>query len=81
MANYRVRAVGADFEASDDDGSDYISPQVAGQAAVRAAIAIAADEIERGKKSSIIEAHVRDGHRTISRFVIALSVEALPPLD
>jgi hypothetical protein len=79
MAKYHVRAIGADFQA-DDDGVDYISAEVAKKAAVTAGIAIAADEIDRGKKSSIIEAHVRDGARTIGRYVIALSVEKLPPL-
>jgi hypothetical protein len=79
MAKYNVRAIGADFEA-DDDSADYISAKVAKEAAVKAGIALAADEIHHGKKSSIIEAHVRDGARTIGRFVIALSVETLPPV-
>lgn len=79
MASYRVRAVGADFEADDDESSEYITAKVAGHAAVKAGIAIAADEIDRGKSSSIIEAYVREGERTIGRYVIVLSVEALPP--
>jgi hypothetical protein len=79
VASFHVRAIGADFEA-DDEGSEYISAEVAKQAAVKAAVSIAADEIDRGKKSSIIEAHVQNGGRTIGRYVVVLSVEALPPI-
>lgn len=80
MATYRVRAIGADFEA-DDEGYEYISADAAKKAAVKAGIAIASDEIDRGKKSSIIEAHVCQGQRTVGRFIIALSVDALRPTE
>jgi len=77
MPIYRVRALGADFEAG-DEGCDYSSAEAAERAAVKAGIAIAADEIDQGKKSSIIEARIHRGEQTIGRYVIALSVEMLP---
>jgi len=76
MASYRVRAIGADFEA-DDGGCGYLRAEDAQRAAVKAGIAIAADEIEGGKKSSIVEVQVLDAEETVNRFVVALSVEAL----
>lgn len=76
MVKYRLRAVGADFDV-DDQGCDYANAEAAGRAAVRSSIAIAADEIEQGKKSSIIEAQVLENDRTLARYVVALSVEAL----
>jgi hypothetical protein len=80
MAIYRLRAIGADFEAK-DDGSEYISAEVAKRAAVKAGIALASAEIDKGQKSSIIEAHVQEGGRTVIRYVVALSVEGLPPTE
>lgn len=76
MANYSVRAIGADFEA-DDQGSEYISADVAKKAAVKAAVAIAADEIDKGKNSSIIETHIKKNGQTVSRYLVVLSVEAM----
>ena len=78
MANYSVRAIGVDFEA-DDQGYEYVSAEAARRSAVKSAIDIAADEIDRGKKSSIVEAQVLQGNRLIGRYVVALSVEALRP--
>ena len=76
MANYRVRAIGADFEAG-DEGCDYLRIEDAKRAAVKAGIGIASDEIERGKKSSIVEIQVLNRGRPVSRFVVALSVDTL----
>jgi hypothetical protein len=78
MAKYRLRAVGADFDV-DDDGCDYADAGAARRAAVKAGIAIAAEEIAEGKKSSIVEAQVLEDDRTLARYVIALGVEALLP--
>lgn len=74
---YRVRVAGADFEAA-DDGCEYNSNDAAKRAAVKAGVAIAADEVERGKASSIVEAHVLQDEQTIGRFIITLRVEAQP---
>ena len=76
MATFRVRAIGADFEA-DDEGCEYLRAEDAKRAAVKAGIDIAADEIERGKASSIVEVQVFDREQAVGRFVVALSVEAL----
>ena len=76
MARYRLRAIGADFEA-EDEYSSYRSRDAAQRAAIKAGIALAADEIEGGKRSSIVEAQVLDGQETIGRFVVASSVETL----
>jgi hypothetical protein len=76
VASYRLRAIGADFEA-EDEGSSYRNRQAAQRAAIRAGIAIATDEIDTGKSSSIVEAQLIEGEETIGRFVVALSVEAL----
>lgn len=76
VASYRLRAIGANFEA-EDEGSSYSSRDAAQRAAIKAGIALAADEVEGGKSSSIVEAQILDGKRTVGRFVVALSVEAL----
>ena len=76
--NFRVRAIGADFEAN-GEGSEYISADVARRAAVKSAVAIALDEIDKGKNSSIIEINIREGAGSVERYVVALSVERLPP--
>ena len=76
MPRYRLRAIGADFEAA-DDGHDFADADVATAEAKRAGIALAAEEIEKGKNCSVVEAHVLDDRETIIRYVIALSVEAL----
>ena len=78
MARYRVRAIGADFDA-DDGGCDYLRSEDATRAAVKAGIAIAADAVQGGKKRSIVEVQVFDGQQNVGRFVVALSVEALQP--
>jgi hypothetical protein len=76
MATYRVRAIGADFEAG-DEGCEYLRAEDAKCAAVKAGIAIATDEIIGGKDSSIVEVHVLDREQAIGRFIVALSVAAL----
>jgi hypothetical protein len=78
MASYRVRAIGADFDA-DDDGAEYPNVDAARQAALKAGIAIATDEIGEGKNYSIVEVRILDGKRTSGRFVVALAVEELRP--
>ncbi len=78
MAKYRLRAVGADFDVG-DEGCDYPDAEAARRAAVKAGIAIAAEEVANGRKSSIIEAQVIEQDQMLARYVIALSVEALRP--
>ncbi len=78
MVKYRLRAVGADFDV-DDQGCNYANAEAAGRAAVRSSIAMAAEEIDQGKKSSIIEAQVLEDGQPLARYVVAISVEALRP--
>ena len=76
MAVYFIRAIGSDFDVA-DEGVEYADAAGARRAAVRAAIELAAEEINDSQRSSIIEARVEDKGEAIARYVIALSVEPL----
>lgn len=76
MAVYFIRAIGSDFDAA-DDGIDYANAAEAERAAIKAAIDLAAEEINDDRRSSIIEARVEEDGEAIGRYVIALSVEPL----
>lgn len=76
MAVYFIRAIGSDFDVA-DEGVEYTDADDARRAAVRAAIELAAEEIDDNRRSSIIEARVENGGNAIARYVIALSVEPL----
>lgn len=67
-----------DFDA-EDDGKDYPDTDTAVKEAVKAAIAIAADEASRGHDGAVLEARVEDGAHIIARYIVALSVEPVEP--
>jgi hypothetical protein len=76
VPSYRVRLVGTDFDAV-DEGADYPDTETAAREAVKAAIAVAADEASRGNQGAVLEARVEDGANVLARYVVALSVEQL----
>ena len=78
MPTYRVRIVGTDFDA-EDEGIEYLNTDAAAEQAIRAAIAIAADEATRGSCGAVLEARVEDGTNVIAHYIVALSVEQVDP--
>lgn len=74
MPTYRVRIVGTDFDA-EDEGSEYPDTDTAVNAAIKAAIAVAADEASRGASGAVMEARVEEGADVLARYIVALSVE------
>lgn len=77
MPHYRIRVVGSDFEAEDNEdggGSAYPDIESATKAAVNAAIAIAAEDCARGQCGCVLEGRVEDGGEVVARYAIALSV-------
>ena len=78
MPTYRIRIVGTDFDA-EDDGAEYPNTETAVKAAVKAAIAVAADEASQGSCGAVLEARVEDHASVLARYVVALSVEPFQP--
>lgn len=78
VPTYRVRIVGADFDA-EDEGTDYPDAESAKRQAVKAAIAVAADEASRGMCGAVLEARIEDGSDVLARYIVAVSVEPLEP--
>ena len=81
MPHYRIRVVGSNFEAGDDqDGGGKHYPDIASatKAAVDAAVAIAAEDCARGQGGCVLEARIEDDGQLVGRYAIALSVDQLP---
>ena len=72
-----IRARNSEF-ASCDDGAEYDQPEVALALGVQSAIAIIADEVNRGERSAAVEISIasEDGTQVLSS-VVALSVSPL----
>lgn len=72
-----IRATNSEFH-SRDDGAEYDRPETALALGVQSAVAIAADEIDKGHCSAAIEVVVeRDNGSPVLRSVVSISVAPL----
>lgn len=74
-----IHATNSEFRAC-DDGAEYDRPEDALASGVRGAVALLADEINRGERSAAVEISVKHQDGTqILRSIVAVSVSPLIP--
>ena len=72
-----IQVTNSEFR-SCDEGADYIRPEDALASGVRGAVALLADEINRGERSAAVELSVQHADGTqILRSIVAVSVSPL----
>ncbi len=72
-----IHAANSEFR-SRDEGAEYDHPEAALASGVRSAIALIADELERGQRSAAVEISIEREDRTqVLRSVVAVSVSSM----
>ena len=80
MPQYFIRALNSHFS-SRDGGSDYDQPSTALTSGVGAAVAIAADEIQKGQSNAAVEVTIETLEGTpVLRSVVTLTISPLMPV-